>query len=200
MKTNETFRQTQTFQNLTNAFAGESQARTRYTFFAEAASRNGYKHIEKIFQETAENEREHAKVFYRLLLNHAGAGIIHVNADYPLVEHDTLTNLRAAAAGEKEEWSVLYSSFGDKAQQEGYPDVAEAFRKIAEIERRHEARFNTLANEMADGSIFKKEGNTLWKCLNCGYVHQGPEAPGTCPACQHPQGYFEVLAENYQMT
>ncbi|MHB1654207.1 MAG: rubrerythrin [Desulfitobacteriaceae bacterium] len=194
------FRQTQTFQNLTNAFAGESQARTRYTFFAGEASKAGYKHVERIFLETAENEKEHAKVFYRLLVSRAGEGIIHVNADYPLVEKDTLTNLRAAAAGEKEEWSVLYSRFGDIAEQEGFSDAAQAFRKIAEVEKRHEARFNTLVSEIADGTVFKKEEKTLWKCLNCGYVHEGPEAPQSCPACQHPQGYFEVLAENYQLS
>ena len=155
--------------------------------------------IQAVFEETAANEREHAQVFYKLLLAHTKGetNVIHVDADYPLVQQDTLTNLRAAAAGEREEWAEIYSNFGDVAEKEGFPDVAKAFRTIAEVEKHHMNRFESYADGIANGTLFKKETPTVWKCTNCGYTHEGPEAPETCPACFHPQGYFEALPEKY---
>lgn len=193
------FQKTETFKNLSNAFAGESQARNRYSFFAGVAKEEGYQHIQAVFEETAANEREHAQVFYKLLLAHTKGetNVIHVDADYPLVQQDTLTNLRAAAAGEREEWAEIYSNFGDVAEKEGFPDVAKAFRTIAEVEKHHMNRFESYADGIANGTLFKKETPTVWKCTNCGYIHEGPDAPETCPACLHPQGYFEALPEKY---
>lgn len=193
------FHETETFKNLSNAFAGESQARNRYTFFAGVAKKEGYQHIQAVFEETAANEKEHAQVFYKLLVAHnqEETQIIHVDADYPLVYKDTLTNLRSAAAGEREEWSELYSKFGDIAEKEGFPDVAKGFRTIAEVEKHHMTRFEHYADGIENGTLFKKDASTIWKCTNCGYIHEGPEAPGTCPACSHPQGYFEELPEKY---
>jgi rubrerythrin len=193
------FHETETFRNLSNAFAGESQARNRYSFFAGVAKKEGYQHIQAVFEETAANEREHAQVFYKLLIAHnqEETQIIHVDADYPLVYKDTLTNLRAAAAGEREEWAEIYSKFSGIAEKEGFPDIARTFQKIAEVEKHHMTRFEYYADGIQNGTIFKKDASTVWKCTNCGYIHEGPEAPETCPACEHPQGYFEELPEKY---
>lgn len=191
------FRETQTFKNLANAFAGESQARNRYSFFAGVAAKDGYKHIEAVFRETADNEKEHAKMFYKLLVRHGGEEVIHVDADYPLIYKDTLSHLKAAAAGEHEEWAVIYTQFGDAAEKEGFMDVAQAFRRIAEVEKHHEERFLALAGDVAGGHVFKRESATTWKCMNCGYVHEGTEAPEVCPACEHPQGFFKALPQAY---
>ncbi|SDH56312.1 rubrerythrin [Desulfosporosinus hippei] len=193
------FSETKTFKNLSDAFAGESQARNRYAFFAGVAKKEGYQHIQAVFEETADNEKEHAKVFYKLLVAHTKeeADIIHVDADYPLVYKDTLTNLKAAAAGEREEWAEIYSRFADIAEQEGFSDISVAFKKIAEVEKHHMTRFDYYAKGIEQGTIFKKDSPTVWKCTNCGYIHEGPEAPGQCPACAHPQGYFEELPEKY---
>lgn len=193
------FSKTQTFQNLANAFAGESQARNRYTFFASIAKREGHAFIQQVFEATAENEREHAKVFYKLLDAHSQGQInaFHVDADYPLVHKDTLDNLRAAAEGEREEWEVVYTKAAETAGQEGFRDIAKAFREIAEIEEHHMKRFNDLANKLENGTLYKKDNPTYWKCTNCGYVHEGPEAPDSCPACQHPQGYFQEIPQEY---
>lgn len=193
------FQDTETFKNLSKAFAGESQARTRYSIFAGAAKKEGYQHIQAVFEQTAANEKEHAEVFYKLLVAHTQnqTQVIHVDADYPLVYKDTLTNLKAATAGEREEWSEIYSHFGTVAEKEGFPDVAKAFKTIAEVEKHHMTRFNYYALEIENGTIFKKETSTVWKCTNCGYIHEGLEAPETCPACSHTQGYFEELPEKY---
>lgn len=193
------FKNTQTFKNLANAFAGESQARNRYTFYASAAKNEGHQYIQQVFQATAENEREHAKVFYKLMLAHTKdeTNIIHVDADYPLVNKDTLTNLKAAAEGEREEWEEVYSHFAEVADQEGFKDIAVVFRKIAEVEKHHMTRYQTLAEQFEKGTLYKKDSPTTWKCTNCGYVHEGPEAPETCPACFHPKGYFEELPQTY---
>lgn len=193
------FQDAETFKNLSKAFAGESQARTRYSFFAGAAKREGHQHIQAVFEETAANEREHAQVFYKLLVAHSqeAAEIIHVDADYPLVYKDTLTNLRAAAAGEREEWAEIYATFGAVAEREGFPDIAKAFLAIAEIEKHHMNRFNHFADGLQNGTLYKKDKPTVWRCTNCGHIHEGPEAPGVCPACAHPQGYFEELPEIY---
>lgn len=192
------FSETETFKNLSNAFAGESQARNRYAFSAGVAKTEGYQHIQAIFEETAANEKEHAKVFYKLLAAHTqeDTNILHVDADYPLVYKDTLTNLRAAAAGEREEWEI-YSEFGTIAEKEGFTDIAKVFQKIAEVEKHHMTRFDHYADRIEKGTLFHKDTPTVWKCTNCGYIHEGPEAPEICPACTHPQGYFEELPEKY---
>lgn len=191
------FKDSQTFKNLAKAFAGESQARNRYTYFAGVAKNEGHQYIQQVFLSTADNEKEHAKVFYKFLAAKSNTDLIHVDADYPLAYGDTLANLKAAAAGEREEWEVAYSEFGDIAQQEGYQDIAVAFRKIAEVEKHHMMRYETLAEQLENGTLYKKEEPTSWKCTNCGYVHEGDGAPEVCPACQHPKGYFEELPQQY---
>lgn len=185
---------TETEKNLLKAFAGESQARNRYTYFAGAARKAGLEQIANIFLETAENEREHAKVFFKYL----EGGDTEILAAYPAgVIGDTKANLEAAAAGEKMEWSALYPSFEQTARSEGFPEVAASFKQIAEVESFHEKRYRKLAANVETGQIFKKPAAVKWHCTNCGYVHEGPEAPATCPACKHPQAYYEILAENW---
>lgn len=193
------FSETQTFKNLANAFAGESQARNRYTFFAGIAKNEGHQFVQQVFEATADNEREHAKIFYKLLdaNNQGETHVFHVDADYPLVYKDTLTSLKAAAAGEREEWEVVYSKAAEIAEQEGFHDIAVVFQKIAEVEEHHMKRFAELAEKLENGTLYKKETLTSWKCTNCGYVHEGPEAPDTCPACKHPKGYFQELPQEY---
>jgi rubrerythrin len=191
---------TKTAENLLKAFAGESQARNRYTFYASVADKEGYVQIKNIFIETAENEKEHAKRFYKLLLEgFQGAlpAVIEINASYPVAQGTTLDNLRAAAGGENEEWTGIYPGFAKVADQEGFPEVATAFRMIALAEKRHETRYSKLAANIQNGTVFKKEKPVLWKCGNCGYVHEGAEAPEKCPSCVHPQSYFEVFVEAY---
>jgi rubrerythrin len=191
---------TKTAENLLKAFAGESQARNRYTYYASVADKEGYKQIRNIFIETADNEKEHAKRFYKFLL--AGfegelPAIIEINASYPVAQGNTLDNLKAAASGENEEWSDLYPSFANVADEEGFTDIAAAFRMIAKAEVSHEVRFNKLAANIENGTVFKKGDKVYWKCGNCGYIHEGVEAPETCPACIHPQSHFEVFVETY---
>lgn len=185
---------TRTEQNLLKAFAGESQARTRYTYFASAAKKEGYDQISAIFLETAENEKEHAKVFFKYL----EGGPVEITATYPAgVIGTTADNLLAAADGELEEWGTLYPDFSAVAEQEGFPAIAESFRQIASVEGHHEKRYRQLLDNVSGGKVFKKDGVVAWKCRNCGYVHEGGEAPEECPACNHPRAYFEVLCENY---
>jgi len=185
---------TRTEKNLLAAFAGESQARNRYTYFASAAKKEGYEQIAVIFLETAENEKEHAKVFFKYLQG----GEVEITAAYPAgVIGDTATNLKAAADGEKHEWSTLYAEFEQVARVEGFPEIAESFHEIAEVEQYHEARYRKLAANIANGEVFRKKTPVKWHCRNCGYVHEGPEAPDVCPACQHPKAHYEILAENY---
>jgi rubrerythrin len=185
---------TKTEKNLLASFAGESQARNRYTFFASAAKKEGYEQISRIFLETAENEKEHAKVFFKYL----EGGDVEITASYPAgVIGDTRSNLEAAAAGENMEWTVLYSEAARVAKEEGFPDVARSFEQIAKVEMFHEKRYRKLAANIANGEVFKKKTTIKWHCINCGYVHEGDEAPKECPACKHPQSYYEVLAENY---
>ncbi|HVJ47580.1 rubrerythrin [Desulfitobacterium sp.] len=193
------FIKTKTFQNLANSFAGESQARNRYTFFASIAKNEGHQFIQQVFEATADNEREHAKVFYKLLNAHTqgATNVFHVDADYPLVFKDTLTNLQAAAEGEREEWEVIYAKAAEVAEQEGFKDIATAFREIAKVEEHHMKRFAELAAKLEKGTLYKMVGPTSWKCTNCGYVYEGPEAPDVCPACQHPKGYFQELPQTY---
>ena len=191
---------TKTAENLLKAFAGESQARNRYTFYASIADKEGYKQIKNIFIETADNEKEHAKRFYKFLL----AGFeeelptaIEINASYPVAQGSTLDNLKAATNGENEEWSELYPAFAKDAEEEGFSEIAEVFKKIASVEKRHETRYKKLADNIKNNKVFQKEKKVLWKCTNCGYVYEGTSAPDKCPACDHPQSYFEVFIENY---
>jgi rubrerythrin len=191
---------TKTAENLLKSFAGESQARNRYTFYASVADKEGFKQIKNIFIETADNEKEHGKRFYKFLLEGLAdelPAMIEIQASYPVAQGNTLDNLKAAASGENEEWTDLYPAFADVAQEEGFPEIAAAFRKIAEVEKRHEERFLKLAKNVEEGTVFVKDGKTYWKCGNCGYIHEGSEAPEKCPACIHPKAYFELFVENY---
>lgn len=185
---------TRTEQSLLKAFAGESQARNRYTFFASIAKSEGYEQIAGIFLETAANEKEHAEVFFK----HMKGGDVKINAAYPAGKlGNTAENLFTAAEGEKMEWGTLYPNFQQIAEEEGFKDVAEAFEEIAEVEEQHEKRYRRLLENVKNGTVFQREAVVKWKCRNCGYVHSGKIAPTTCPACKHPQSYYELLAENY---
>jgi len=185
---------TRTEKNLLAAFAGESQARNRYTYFASAARKEGFEQIANIFTETAENEKEHAKVFFK----HLEGGDVEVTAMYPAgVVGKTKENLEAAAAGENMEWTTIYQDFAKIARDEGFPEIARSFEQIAKVERFHESRYRKLINNVAEGEVFKKKKAIQWHCINCGFVHEGEEAPKQCPACLHPQSYYEVLAENF---
>ncbi len=185
---------TRTEKNLLAAFAGESQARNRYTYFASAARKEGYEQIANIFAETAENEKEHAKVFFK----HLEGGEAEITATYPSgAIKDTLTNLQAAAEGEKMEWTAIYQDFAKVAKEEGFTGAARSFEQVAKVERFHEARYRSLIEHVRSGSVFKRKASVKWHCINCGYVIEGSEAPRECPACQHPQAFYEVLAENY---
>jgi len=186
---------TKTEKNLLKAFAGESQARNRYTYFASVAKKEGYNQIAAIFEETAENEKEHAKRFFKFL--ESGEGV-EITAMYPAGKiGTTLENLIAAADGENEEWTILYQDFAKDAKEEGFPEVAAAFTMIAKVEKEHEDRYRKLAANIENGQVFKKGETVRWKCDNCGYVHEGAEAPQKCPACLHPQSYFEIKESNY---
>jgi rubrerythrin len=185
---------TQTEKNLLAAFAGESQARNRYTYFASAARKEGFEQIANIFTETAENEKEHAKVFFKYL----EGGDTQIVATYPAgMIKDTKSNLEAAAAGENMEWTTIYVDFAKTARDEGLADIARSFEQIAKVERFHESRYRKLVNDIAGGEVFKKKSAVKWHCTNCGYVFEGTEAPKECPACKHPQAYYELLADNY---
>jgi len=187
------FKGSRTEKNLLAAFAGESQARNRYTYFASAARNEGLEQVSGIFLETADNEKEHAKVFFQ----HLQGGNIEITAAYPAgVIGKTADNLLAAAEGEKLEWGTLYPGFARTAEEEGFPKVAESFTEIAEVEQFHEWRYRELLKNVRAG-FFKKDKPVKWHCRNCGYIHEGTEAPEVCPACKHPRSYYEVLAENW---
>jgi rubrerythrin len=180
--------------NLLASFAGESQARNRYTYFASVAKAAGYEQIAAIFLETAENEKEHAKRYFQFLQG----GDVEITATYPAgVIGDTAANLEAAADGENLEWTKLYKEAGEVARQEGFPEIANVFWEIAEVEEQHEIRYRKLLKNVKENKVFKKDMVVQWKCRNCGYVHEGTEAPKRCPACDHPQSYYELMAENY---
>jgi rubrerythrin len=188
------FKGSETEKNLLAAFAGESQARNRYTYFASEAKKAGYEQISAIFLETADNEKEHAKLFFKLLKG----GETQIIAGYPSgVIGDTAANLKAAAAGEKLEWTTLYRNFSGIAAQEGFTEASQTFAQIAKVEKEHEARYLALLKNLDRGRAFKKDAPVKWHCRNCGYVHEGKEAPEKCPVCAHPMAFFEVLAENY---
>ncbi|MFZ5800997.1 MAG: rubrerythrin [Candidatus Omnitrophota bacterium] len=191
---NRSTKASQTEKNLLAAFAGESQARNRYTYFASVARKEGYEQIANIFLETAENEKEHAKVFFKYL----EGGDAQITASYPAgMIKDTQSNLEAAAAGENLEWTTLYADFAQTAGDEGFPEVARSFEQVAKVEKFHEARYRRLINNLANSEIFKKKTVVKWHCINCGYVFEGALAPSECPACKHPQAFYEILAENY---
>lgn len=184
----------ETEKNLLKAFAGESQARNRYTFFSSAAKKEGYEQISAIFLETAENEREHAKVFF----NYLEGGDVIIEASYPAGKvGTTLENLLAGATGEKMEWGTLYPNFAEVADKEGFPEVAESFRQVAEVEKSHEERYLKIADNLKNNRVFKREQPVYWKCRNCGRIIYGIEPPITCPTCQHPQSYYELFVETY---
>jgi len=188
------FKGSQTEKNLLAAFAGESQARTRYTFFASQAKKEGYEQISAIFQETSDNEKEHAQLFFK----HLKGGIVEIKAAYPAgIIGTTAENLKAAAEGEKSEWGTLYPSFGEIAAKEGFVDAAKTFRSIAKVEAYHERRYLKLLTNIEQGKVFKKDAQIKWKCRNCGFVYEGSEAPDKCPVCEHPRSFFEVWTENY---
>jgi len=185
---------TQTEKNLLKAFAGESQARNRYTFFAKQAAKEGYEQIAALFLETAENEGQHAKQYFR----HLEGGIVEITAAYPAGKIGTTAeNLLAAAEGENEEWTDLYPAFGDMAESEGFKEVANTFRQIAKVEAWHETRYRKLRDNIEKDLVFAKPEPVKWICRKCGFVHEGPKALKVCPACQHPQAYQEVYAENF---
>jgi rubrerythrin len=185
---------TKTEKNLLAAFAGESQARNRYTYFASAARKEGFEQIANIFAETADNEKEHAKVFF----NYLEGGDVEILAAYPAgMIKDTKTNLEGAAKGENMEWTAIYANFAKIAAEEGFPEIARSFEQISKVEKFHESRYRKLIANIANGEVFKKKAVVKWHCANCGYVFEGTEPPKECPACKHPQSYYEVLAENY---
>ena len=183
-----------TEKNLLAAFAGESQARNRYSYFASAAKKEGFEQIAGLFLETADNEKEHAKRFFKFL----EGGMTEFTATFPAGRIGTTAeNLKAAAEGEKEEWTKLYPGFADVADQEGFKEVAAAFRAIARVEVQHEKRYRKLLENIEKGKVFKKDKQSAWKCRNCGHIHEGLEAPEVCPACLHKQAHFELAADNY---
>ena len=185
---------TQTEKNLLQSFAGESQARNRYTFFASIAKKEGYEQIAGVFLETAEQEKEHAKRFFKFL----EGGMTEITATYPAgVLGTTVENLRAAAEGENEEWSELYPAFAEVAAAEGFPQIAAVFRAIATVEAEHETRYRKLLERVETDGVFKRDEEIQWQCRNCGYVHTGKEAPEMCPSCAHPKAFFEPMKTNY---
>ncbi|MEW9095775.1 MAG: rubrerythrin [Clostridiaceae bacterium] len=189
---------TRTAENLLKAFAGESQARNRYTYYASVARKQGFVQIANIFIETAEQEREHAKRFYKFLKNDYKDEAIEITAKYPVSLHDnTADNLKAAAMGENEEWTELYPEFAKVAREEGFTEVAVAFEMISKVEKEHEERYLKLLENVKNGQVFEKNEKVLWKCTNCGFIYEGTSAPDKCPACVHPRDYFELASKNY---
>jgi len=188
------FKGSQTEKNLLAAFAGESQARNRYTFFASVARKEGFEQISGIFQETADNEKEHAQLFFNLLKG----GMVEITAAYPAgIMSTTAENLKAAAEGEKLEWGTLYPNFALVAEKEGFTEAAKTFRMVAKVESYHERRYRKLLANVEQGHVFARDSPIRWKCRNCGYVFEGAQVPDKCPVCAHPQSYFEAWCENY---
>jgi len=191
---NKTLKGTKTEQNLLKSFAGESQARNRYEFFAKIAKKEGYEQISRIFQETADQEKEHAKRFFKFL----EGGMTEITASYPAgIIGTTKENLKAAAEGENEEWTELYPQFAEIAKEEGFTEIATAFKMIAKVEAEHERRYLKLLQNISEDKVFMKDGKVWWKCINCGYVYESKKALENCPACLHPQSYMQIREENY---
>jgi len=190
----KTLKRTKTEKNLLKSFAGESQARMRYDYFSKQAKKDGLEQISAIFAETALNEKEHAKRFFKFLEGRP----VEISAVYPAGKiGTTLENLKAAAEGENEEWTELYPKFAEVAEEEGFDEIATAFKMIAKVEKAHEERYKKLYNNLETGKVFKREEKIIWKCRNCGYLHEGNSAPEKCPACLHPQAYFQIKESNY---
>ncbi|MEA3496979.1 MAG: rubrerythrin family protein [Bacteroidota bacterium] len=190
----ESLKGTKTEQNLLKSFAGESQARMRYDYFAKQAKKEGLEQISAIFAETALNEKEHAKRFFKFL----EGGAVEITAIYPAGKiGTTLENLKASAEGENEEWTELYPEFAKVADEEGFKEIATAYRMIAKVEKAHEERYTKLFSNLEEGKVFERNSKIVWKCRNCGYLHEGTKAPEICPACLHPQSYFEIKETNY---
>lgn len=189
-----TLKGSKTGKNLMAAFAGESQARNRYTYYASAAKKDGFRQISEIFEETANQEREHAKMLFKLM----EGGEVEITAGFPFgMIKGASENLKAGAAGEHYEWTQMYPGFAKIAREEGFENIAKVFESIAVAEKQHEKRYLDLAANIDSGKVFKKDKPIVWRCMNCGYLHEGTEAPGVCPACDHKQGHFEVLGENW---
>jgi len=185
---------TKTEQNLLKSFVGESQARNRYTYFASKAKKDGFEQIAGIFEETANQEKEHAKLFFKFL----EGGMLDITASFPAgVIGSTAENLLASAEGEHEEWSLLYPEFANTADKEGFPKIAEAFRLVAAVEKRHEKRYRKLLQNIEKNEVFNRPDKVVWACKNCGYVHNGENAPEICPCCLHPKAYFELEVTNF---
>jgi len=185
---------TKTEQNLLKSFAGESQARNRYTFFAGKARKEGFEQIAAFFEETAAQEKEHAKLFFKFL----EGGMVEITATFPAgVIGSTADNLLASAEGEHEEWDLVYPEFAKIAETEGFPKIAEAFKLVATVEKRHEERYRKLLKNVKNDETFKRSGKMEWACRNCGYIHHGEAAPESCPCCDHPKAYFELEADNF---
>ena len=194
MSTTKSIKGTRTEQNLLKSFAGESQARNRYEFFASVAKKEGYEQVAEIFLTTASQEKAHAKRFFKFL----EGGDLNITATYPAGKIGTTAeNLIASASGENEEWTKVYPAFAEIAKEEGFAEIAAAFRLIAKVEAEHERRYQKLSNNLESGTVFSKPDNARWVCRNCGHVHEGKKAPEKCPACLHPQAFFEIVAENY---
>lgn len=190
----KSIKNTQTEKNLLIAFAGESQARNRYTYYAGAAKKEGLVQISTIFEETANQEKEHAKRFYKFL----EGGEVEITETFPAGKiNSTLENLKEAAAGEKHEWTTMYPAFAKAAREEGFDDIADAFDAISIAEKQHGKRYQELADNLAAGRVFKRDGKVVWRCRNCGYLHESEDAPDLCPACLHPKAHFEILGENW---
>jgi len=190
----KTLKGTQTEQNLLKSFAGESQARNRYEFFASVAKKEGYEQVAAIFMETSNQEKEHAKRFFKFL----EGGMVEITATYPAgIIGTTKENLKAAAEGENEEWTDLYPHFSEVAKEEGFPEIAAAFKMIAKVEAEHERRYLKLLQNISEDKVFMKDGKVWWKCLNCGYVYESEKALENCPACLHPKAFMQVREENY---
>ncbi len=177
------FKESKTYANLMTAFSGESQARNKYTFYASKAKKEGFEQIAAIFEETAANEKEHAKIWFKQLHDRAVP--------------DTLTNLKDAAAGENYEWTEMYKQFAKTAEEEGYNEIASLFSMVGSIEKHHEERYKKLLENIEKGLVFERDGVVIWRCRNCGHIHMGPKAPLVCPVCNHPQSFFEINPENY---
>jgi rubrerythrin len=190
------FKDSQSAQNLLKAFAGESQARNRYSFAAGIARKEGLEHVAAVFEETAANEMEHAKLFYKQLASLA-PGALEITAGYPVVAGDTAAQLQAAVSGENEEWTALYPEFARIAREEGFMEVARAFDWVSKVEKEHEARFKRLLDHVVNGTVFQRGEKIYWRCRNCGHIHEGTAAPKLCPVCLHPQAFFEPVAENF---
>lgn len=188
------FEESETLQNIINAYAGESMARNRYTFYSKAAKKEGYEQISQIFLDTAENEREHAKLFYKYIPN---ADFRQVNSAYPFFIGKTVENLEAAAKGEREEWEFVYKRGAQTAKDEGFDEISKLFSNILEIEKYHSHRFQMLADKLSEGQLFKKDEQAQWVCRKCGHILISKTAPENCPVCNHPRGYFQIFGENY---